>query len=59
MEEPRHQIVLENPSLEEAYRALKRGLARRRTIIVAGNCSVNYEGRASSKLEPGERMIVF
>ena len=59
MERPRHQIVLENPSLEEAYQAVKLGISRRRTLIVVGNCWVDYEGRASSKLEPGERMIVF
>jgi len=59
MEKPRHQTVLENPSLEEAYDAIKRGISRRRTLIVVGSCRVNYEGRASSKLEPGERVIVF
>jgi len=59
MGRPRRQIVLENPQLEEAYRAVKRGISRRRTLIIVGNCAVDYEGRASSKLEPGERIVLF
>lgn len=53
------QIVLENPSLEEAYQAVKGGISKKRTVMVVGSCSVNYEGRASSKLEPGERIVLF
>ena len=59
MGRPRRQIVLENPQLEEAYKAVKQGISRRRTLIVVGNCWVDYEGRASSKLEPGERIVLF
>lgn len=59
MDRTRQQVVLENPSLKEAYLAVRRGISKRRTIIVVGNCSVDYEGRASSRLEPGERMILF
>lgn len=59
MRRPRRQIVLENPQLEEAYKAVKQGISRRRTLIVVGNCWVDYEGRASSKLEPGERIVLF
>lgn len=51
--------MLETPSLEKAYRAVKRGISRRRTVVVIGSCSVNYEGRASSRLEPGERIVLF
>jgi len=50
---------LENPSLKEAYDAVKRGVSRRRTVLIVGKCRVEYEGRASSKLEPGERIVLF
>jgi len=50
---------LENPSLKEAYDAVKRGVSRRRTVLIIGKCRVEYEGRASSKLEPGERIVLF
>ena len=59
MESPRNQIILENPSLKDAERAIKSGLSRHRTVILAGNCTVEYEGRASSKLEAGERVVIF
>ncbi len=59
MEGSRKQVVLENPTLEEAYRAIKRGISGHRTVLVVGNCWVDYEGRASSKLDPGERIVLF
>jgi len=59
LEHPRRQIVLENPTLREAGKAVKTGVSRHRTVIVAGRCSVDYEGRASSRLEPGERVVIF
>lgn len=51
--------VLVNPSIDNACEAIKAGIWRHRTVIVVGNCSVNYEGRASSKLEPGERVLII
>ena len=59
MERSRRQIIIEGPPLEKAYRAVKRGISKRRTVLVVGNCWVDYEGRASSKLEPGERIVLF
>jgi len=59
MEHPRNQVILENPTLSEAERSIKMGLSRHRTVILAGNCTVDYEGRASSKLESGERIVIF
>jgi RecB family endonuclease NucS len=59
LEHPQRQIVLENPSLREAGKAVKTGVSRHRTVIIAGMCSVDYEGRASSRLEPGERVVLF
>lgn len=51
-------IVRVNPTLAEAESLIQRALAQRSMLIVAGNCSVKYAGRASSTLEPGERMLV-
>ena len=59
MEGSRRQMVLENPTLEEAHQAVKQGVSKRRTVVVVGSCFVDYEGRASSKLEPGERIVIF
>jgi len=51
--------VLTQPTLAEAARLIEKAFAQRRTLIVAGNCSVHYVGRASSTLEPGERMLII
>jgi len=51
--------VLESPTLEEAYRRVKWGTSRHKTVIVVGTCRVDYDGRASSKLEPGERILLI
>lgn len=59
MDKQRPQTILENPSMEDAYAAIRWGLSRHRTVIVVGSCRVNYEGRASSTLEPGERVLVL
>jgi RecB family endonuclease NucS len=32
---------------------------QRRTLVVAGNCKVDYTGRASSKLNLGERLLII
>ncbi|RLI23991.1 MAG: endonuclease NucS [Candidatus Hecatellales archaeon] len=49
---------LEEPSLEEAKAFIQEALSRRRMLLVVGNCMVDYEGRASSKLDWGERLLV-
>ncbi len=58
MQESEKAIVRVNPTLAEAESLIQRALAQRSMLIVAGNCSVKYAGRASSTLEPGERMLV-
>jgi RecB family endonuclease NucS len=50
--------VIVNPTLSEAESLIRKAFARRRTLIVAGNCRVRYTGRASSKLEMGERLLI-
>lgn len=59
METPQRQLVLENPSLKEAEKAVKGGVSRHRTVIMAGECTVDYNGRASSKLGPGDRVALL
>lgn len=59
MEAPERQIVLEDPSLEEALIAIKSGISRHRTVITTGVFTVDYDGRASSRLEKGQRIAIF
>jgi len=51
--------VYENPTLEDAQSTIEEAILRRKAIIVIGNCWINYQGRASSKLEPGERILII
>jgi len=51
-------VVISNPSLEAACEAVKRALSRRRCLIILGSCRVEYQGRARSVLDPGERMVL-
>ena len=51
--------TLENPSVEEAAEFIKAAVSEHKAIILVGNCWVNYKGRASSKLEPGERIVMI
>jgi RecB family endonuclease NucS len=50
---------LENPSVEEAAEFVKTAVSEHKTVILVGNCWVDYKGRASSKLEPGERVVMI
>jgi RecB family endonuclease NucS len=51
--------TLENPTVEEAAHFIKTAVSERKALILVGNCWVDYKGRASSKLEPGERIIMI
>ncbi|UCE43786.1 MAG: endonuclease NucS [Candidatus Bathyarchaeota archaeon] len=51
--------VLYSPDVEEAGEVVRRALSARRVLLITGNCWVDYKGRASSKLEPGERIVVI
>jgi RecB family endonuclease NucS len=51
--------VLTNPSLKEAASVIGKAFVQRKTLIVAGKCSVRYTGRAKSTLEPGERLLII
>jgi RecB family endonuclease NucS len=52
-------VALENPSVEEAVELVRKALSKRKALVLVGNCWVDYRGRASSKLEPGERIVVI
>lgn len=49
---------MQNPDFEEASEILKEYLSREYTVQVNGLCTVNYTGRASSKLDRGERLVI-
>ncbi len=51
--------VLTQPNIAEAALLIERAFAQRRILIVAGTCHVHYAGRASSTLEPGERLLII
>ncbi|HIH88824.1 TPA: DUF91 domain-containing protein [Candidatus Bathyarchaeota archaeon] len=59
MEKSTRQAVLDSPSLEEAYSIIKSGISHKKNVLVVGRCTVEYEGRASSSLSPGERLAIF
>jgi RecB family endonuclease NucS len=48
-----------SPSVEEAEKTVKQAVSQRKTLLVVGNCWVHYQGRAKSKLEPGERILII
>ena len=50
--------TLTRPQLETAYEKLKEAIEKRKTILLIGTCHVDYRGRASSKLESGERIAI-
>jgi RecB family endonuclease NucS len=55
----RNNIILKTPTVEEAYQAVVGGTSGHRTVIISGNCWVEYQGRASSTLESGERTVIL
>jgi RecB family endonuclease NucS len=59
MTEPNKLKVLTHPTLAEAAILIEKSFSQRRTLLIAGNCHVHYSGRASSTLEPGERLLII
>jgi RecB family endonuclease NucS len=51
--------TLNTPSLEEAAAFIKSALLEKATIIIIGECRVDYEGRGASRLELGERFVII
>jgi len=52
-------FVVQNPTVEKAVSLVKEALSKRKVLLLVGNCWVDYRGRASSKLESGERVVIF
>ena len=52
-------VALRDPTPEEARERVAAAIDRGDLITVFGRCSVDYEGRASSTLGPGDRLIVL
>jgi RecB family endonuclease NucS len=48
----------QEPSNKEALKTIEQGMNGRRTIIVAGKCTVDYSGRTRSFLPEGDRIII-
>lgn len=44
--------------MDEAEKIVKEAISQHKTLLVVGNCWVRYFGRANSKLEPGERILI-
>lgn len=50
--------IVQKPDLTEAEEILEEYLKRDFTVQVNGLCTVNYQGRAKSKLDRGERLVI-
>lgn len=55
---PNRATILEYPETNVAEKTVSEALSKHKTLILVGNCWVHYRGRASSKLEPGERIVI-
>lgn len=51
-------VSLDEPTAEEAHAHLERVIDRGALITVFGRCTVEYDGRASSQLGPGDRHLM-
>jgi RecB family endonuclease NucS len=52
-------VLAEKPVIESALLLIREAFLKRRTVLIVGNCWVEYRGRASSKLEAGERILIL
>jgi RecB family endonuclease NucS len=50
---------LTDPALEDALDLLNTGFKRGGMLTLVGECEIDYDGRASSHLPPGERLVVL
>jgi len=51
--------VVVNPNATEAEKIVSEAVSQHRILLVVGKCWVQYTGRAKSKLEPGERILII
>lgn len=50
--------VLDFPEMGKAFALISEALSGRNFLVIVGNCRIDYEGRAASTLDWGERMFV-
>jgi len=51
--------ILNNPALKKSVDAINTSLQSKRFILLVGKCTVDYKGRASSKMGEGERLLMI
>jgi hypothetical protein len=51
--------ILVDPDAVEAEKVAREAVSQHKTLIVVGRCWVHYLGRAKSKLEKGERILII
>lgn len=51
--------ILENPNNEDGYELVEEGLRKKATLMAFVCCKVEYEGRALSQLNWGERILLI
>lgn len=48
-----------NPDLGKCSEIIREALSNKAVLIIAGNCSVSYDGRAASRIGSGERVVII
>ena len=51
--------ILSNPDFTESITICKKSIMNKYTLVIIGSCKVIYEGRASSTLGYGERIVIL
>jgi len=51
--------ALINPTVHESVSLIKQAFSKHQGVLIIGNCTVDYRGRASSQLTLGERLIIL
>ena len=59
VEETFEPVALSEPSAEEACARLEDAIDRELLVTVFGRCAVEYDGRATSSLDPGARHLML
>ena len=52
-------VSLISPELPDCLDLINDAISKHKVLIIVGNCTVNYEGRAASKLTWGERVLMI
>lgn len=52
-------LVWEKPDLNTLPDVIRKAVVEGRTVIIIGECSIEYEGRSASRLGNGERILII